>query len=98
MTTKQLELEFSERLRDALRQAHDLGYNTATIEKMLASRGAVSLAKMLVESGSIQGGMKAISGLGRKDLTIESIMLEPTFKSLFTTSQLQAAAWRLEQV
>jgi hypothetical protein len=98
MSTKQLEAEFAGRLQDAIRQAQGLGYNPSRFEQMLTESGAVHLAKKLVATSDIQDGLKAMSKLGRKDLALESIMLEPKFKPLFSKDELTAAHWRLSQV
>ncbi|MBI3903817.1 MAG: hypothetical protein HY306_12895 [Nitrosomonadales bacterium] len=98
MNMKQLEAEFSDRLHDSIRQAQGLGYNPSRFEQMLATLGALKLAKKLVLSGDLQYGLKEMIKLDRKDLTLESIMLEPKFKSLFSAGELEAASWRLSQV
>lgn len=97
MGTKQLEAEFADRLHDAIRQAQGLGYNPSRFEQMLAELGALRLAKKLITAPDIQDGLKAMTKLGRKDLTLESIMLEAKFKSLFSVDELAAAQWRLSQ-
>lgn len=98
MNTNKLESEFSARLRDSIRQSHDLGYHPTRFEQMLDEQGALGLARKLIKSGEIQDGFKAVVKLGRKDLTMESIMLEPNFQSLFSAGELEAATWRLSQV
>jgi len=97
MTTNPLESVFSERLRDAIRQSHDLGYHPTRFEQMLDEQGAPGLARKLIKSGELQDGLKAMAKLGRKDLTMESIMLEPMFIPLFSAGELQAATWRLSR-
>jgi hypothetical protein len=97
MNTNQLESEFSSRLRDSIRQSHDLGYHPTRFEQMLDEQGALGLARKLIKSGEIQDGFKAVIKLGRRDLTMESIMLEPKFQSLFSAGELEAATWRLSQ-
>lgn len=94
---KQLESEFSMRLRDSISQSHDLGYHPTRFEQMLNEQGALGLARKLIKSGEIQDGFKVVVKLGRKDLTMESIMLESKFQSLFSAGELEAAAWRLSQ-
>ena len=92
-----LEAQFSERIRDAIRQSHELGYHPTRFEQMLDELGAVGAARRLIKSGELQGGLKELTKLGRKDLTMEAIMQESAFKALFTAAELQAAKWRLEQ-
>lgn len=98
MSNNLLEREFSERLRDAMLQAHGLGYHPTRFEQMLNEKGALALARKLVKSGELQDGLKEMVKLGRRDLSMESIMLEPKFASLFSKPELEAANWRLGQV
>jgi hypothetical protein len=98
MNTSPLEREFSERLRASILQSHDLGYYPNRFEQMLNEQGALALSRKLVKSGELQDGLKDLAKLGREDLSMESIILEPKFKSLFSVAELQAAEWRLSQV
>jgi hypothetical protein len=98
MNNKQLEAEFTARLQDAIRQSHELGYHPTRFEQMLAEYGAINLSKKLIKSGELQDGLKAMAKLGRKDLALESIMLEPKFKPLFSAAEIEVATWRLKQV
>jgi len=96
--TRQLESEFTARLQDAIGQSRALGYPPNRFEQMLAEHGAYALARKLVKSGELQDGLKAMAKLNRMDLTMESIMLEAKFRPLFTSQELSAAKWRLDQV
>jgi hypothetical protein len=91
-----LEAEFEQRLYDAIRESISLGYSPARIETMLKNYGGVKLAKRLVVSGEIQSGIKTIKAMGHPELSIESIMLEPKFSSLFSEGERAAAQWRLD--
>lgn len=88
---------FTERLRDAMRQSHALDYHPHRFEQMLSAEGGLALARRLVKSGELQDGLKAMIKLGRRDLAMESIMLEEEFATLFTPAERAAARWRLEQ-
>ena len=98
MNARTLESEFSARVQEALAEARDLHYYPTRFEQMLAELGAVKLAKKFVISGELQDGLKKMAKLGRKDLALEAIVLEPKFASLFTKDERQAAEWRLSQV
>jgi hypothetical protein len=65
---------------------------------MLNELGALGVARKLIASSEIHDGMREIAKRGRKDLIMETIMLEPRFNSLFSANELQAAAWRLSLV
>ena len=96
MTT--LNQQFSSALRSAIRECYELGYTPRRFEQMLDSEDAVALAKRLVASGDLQDGLRRIHKLGRLDLSMERIMLDPKFSPLFTAQELQAASWRLSQL
>lgn len=90
--------EFERRLRESVRDSIPLGYNPTRFADMLDKQGGVGTARRLVASGELQDGLRQVIELGRPDLAMESIMLEPQFASLFTSGQLDAARWRLAQV
>jgi uncharacterized protein YktB (UPF0637 family) len=89
---------FEARVRSAVAKCRELGYNPNDFQQMLDSSNAVTLAQKLVTSGNIQSGLKKLSSLGKPELSIESIMLEPEFHPLFSQQILAAARWRLDQV
>ena len=76
----------------------ELGYNPTVFVGLLERYGGVQTAKRLIAEGEIQYGFKRLAALGRLDLTMEQIMLEPEFASLFTEGELAAARWRLDQL
>ena len=94
----QLEQTFEARVRAALLECHRLGYYPHDFEGMLASASAARVAEKLVTSGELQTGLKRLAQMGRLDLSVESIMLEPEFESLFNKTLRDAAQWRLNQV
>lgn len=98
MAAGTLESEFATRVQEALAEARELHYYPNRFEQMLAELGAVRLAKKLIISGELQDGLKKMAKLGRKDLTLEALVLEPKFAALFTKDERQAAEWRLAQV
>jgi len=95
--TMNKEESFNARLRAAIEMCRELGYHPNRFVQMLDSIGAVATATKLVASGDLHDGFRELVGRSRADLTMESIMLEPEFASLFTRAQLAAARWRLDQ-
>ncbi|MCI0700339.1 MAG: hypothetical protein L0241_04595 [Planctomycetia bacterium] len=93
-----LEADFEQRLRDSIQASIALGYNPTRFVNMLDSYGGVGVAKRLVASGELQDGIKKIVAMGHPELSMESIMLEPQFASLFSQGELAAARWRLDQL
>jgi hypothetical protein len=93
-----LEAEFEQRLRDSIRESISLWYNPTRFTDMLNTWGGIGTARRLVASGEIQEGIRRIVQMGHPELSMESIMLEPQFSSLFTGGELEAAGWRLNQL
>jgi len=89
---------FEARIRAALIECHRLGYHPSDFEAMLSHSNAVVVASKLVSSGDIQTGLKRLAKLGRLDLSVESIMLEPQFETLFSSKLRESARWRLTSV
>jgi len=94
----ELAATFEERLRESIRLSIELGYNPTTFTEMLERHGGVQTAKRLIAAGEIQSGIRRMAELGRLDITMERIMLETEFSSLFTEGDVESARWRLEEV
>jgi hypothetical protein len=89
---------FEARIAKDIREAIELGYHPHRFEEMVNSYGAVDTAKRLVRSGDLQDGLKRLRSMGRLDLSMETVMLEEEFSSLFSEQERAAATWRLQQV
>ena len=87
--------EFMAAVRSAVGQCHDIGYIPSHFERMIEASHPVEVAKKLVISGEFQHGICELTKLGHQELTIENIMQQEQFLPLFTTSEIQAAKWRL---
>lgn len=94
---EELERLFTARLRAAIEICRQLGYNPSRFERMLNDRGGLGTARHLIASGELQDGFLEVVGMGRSELTMESIMLEDEFAPLFNLHQRNAALWRLQQ-
>ena len=93
-----LEDTFTARLLAACQECRDFGYSPVRFERMVHEHGGVGTAKQMIKSGDLQDGLRRLKAEGRLDLSMEQIMLEPEFASLFTPSELAAAQWRLNQL
>lgn len=89
--------KFKAKVHDSIRESYEIGYSPTRFESMIQDRHPVEVAKKLVLSGEVQTGVKELKKLGRLDLTIESLMGLPEFKTLFTSEELNAAQWRLRE-
>lgn len=94
---EELERLFTARLRASIEICRQLGYNPSGFERMLNNRGSMGTVQHLFDSGDLQDGFLKMVGMGRSDLTMESIMLEDEFAPLFNPLQLDGARWRLQQ-
>ena len=90
--------DFEKALRSAISQCYAIGYQPTILEGMINTSNPVDVAKKLVLSGEFQHGIRELTKLGRQDLTIEAIMQETRFSSLFTIDEISAASWRLNNV
>ena len=90
--------QFEAEVRSAIGKCYDLGYVPSRFEQMIESAHPVEVAKKLVVSGEFQHGIRELTRLGHQELTIEGIMQQEQFSSLFTNAEVQAAAWRLANV
>ena len=90
--------EFSVEINTAIDQCCELGYIPTRLKEMIETRHPVEVAKSFVISGDFQDGFERLNNMGKPELTVEGIMLQPKYISLFTASELKAAKWRLENV
>lgn len=93
-----VEDRFEQRLLDSIEISRGMGYTPTAFIGMLDRHGGVRTAKRLIADGNIQSGIKKLRDLGRLDIAMEQIMLDPEFATLFTPEELAAARWRLEQL
>lgn len=88
---------FAAAVQAAVDESRSIGHSPDILIEMLQQRHAVEVAKQLVVSGKIQQGFLKMREIGRLDLSIENLMLQPQFAGLFSPQELDAARWRLEQ-
>jgi hypothetical protein len=94
----QLCREFEPQLRDAIAKSIALRYHPRLFEEMLDTSDGRTVAKHFVRSRTLHYGLRRLAKLNRLDLSLESIMLDPKFESLFDQNDLDAARWRLSAV
>ncbi len=90
--------EFRAAILAATEESKGLGYNPTKFIEMAKQSHPVEIGKKFVASGHFQAGIIEMAKRNRKDLTIEWVMLRPQFSSLFTSAELEAAQWRLDNV
>jgi len=93
-----VEAEFGARVRELYNRARtEAGYNATQFIRMVAEIGPLATAKKLLASRTISDGFSELWERGRIDLTVEALVVEPEFESLFTYDELDAARHRLDQ-
>jgi hypothetical protein len=80
-----------ERARD------ETGYVATRFLQMLAEHGGVETARRLISSDTPSDGFTTLWEKRRLDLTVETHVIDPAFRSLFSPSELRSAERRLSQ-
>jgi len=93
-----LESEFDQAMLGIYREAKvEEGYIASFFLQMVYDLGGLAAAKQLINSTTPSEGFTRLWELGRLDLTVESVALEPRWKTLFTPEELRRARQRLDQ-
>ncbi len=66
--------------------------------RMVHQNGGLATAKTLLHDAGISYGFEKLWELGRLDLTVEALVLQPQWNSLFGNDDRAAAAKKLEQL
>lgn len=88
------EADFKEQLWATYRECDALGYKPTGMLEMMQRLGAIATAKQLLAKPPSEG-FSRLAELGRLDLAIESIALEPRWSALFSEAELKIARRRL---
>jgi len=81
-----------------LRAKTEANYNAGYFVGMLSTYGGLGTAKKLLASTEVSAGFGALYERGRLDLTVEALVIQPQFASLFTDEEIEIAGRRLEQL
>jgi hypothetical protein len=73
----------------------ETGYVATRYLVMVREHGGLETARRLLEPGRIHDGFAELLVRGRKDLTVERLVLRPEFRELFTEEELREARDRL---
>ena len=92
-----LEQQFHEQMvnvyRNALTEAH---YKATKFLEMVTVRGGLAAAKTLLHTPYLPDGFAELWQRGRLDLTMEYMLVQPPWNSLFTDEELRVARQRLD--
>jgi hypothetical protein len=93
-----LERTFHQAMVDVYRRARtEAGYNATVFLTMVSQRGGLETARTLLNAAKPSDGFRALWERQRLDLTMETVVLRPTFASLFTDEERERARSRLAE-
>ncbi|MBB5775043.1 caspase family protein [Nonomuraea jabiensis] len=93
-----LELEFHTAMVDIYKRAQkEAGYPATYFLKMVSERGGLASARKLLSAPSVSDGFTALWERNRLDLSVEAVVLQSRFASLFTDDEREQARARLEE-
>lgn len=90
-----LEKAFHGRMVEVYQAAKAVGYNATRFLGMLSEHGGFETARILLNAPTVSDGYTALWERGRLDLTVEAIVLEPRWTTLFTDPERRIAVKRL---
>jgi hypothetical protein len=92
-----LEKAFHARLIGAYNSAKAIGYNATRFLGMVSEHGGLEAARILLHSSGVSDGYTAMWERGRLDLTVEAIVLEAEWATLFSDTERRTAIARLKE-
>jgi hypothetical protein len=93
-----LESEFHEAMLGIyMRAKAEAGYNATRFLGMVSEHGGLETARILLHAATVSDGYTALWERGRLDLTVEAVILQAKWKSLFTKAERQTAIRRLRE-
>ncbi len=98
MSQTQLEKDFDAAMRDVYENAKKLGYVATRYYQMLCKHGGFETACILLASNAPAEGFTELWKRGHLDISVEAIVLQDKWKSLFTPEQLAVAHRRLDDL
>jgi hypothetical protein len=89
---------FTETMMDTYRRTlKETGYNAHYFHQLIADRGGYEAAMDLIHSQKPPPGFTELDRLGRLDLTVEALILNPKWRDIFSDADRQAAYNRLKE-
>jgi hypothetical protein len=93
----QVHTAFERAMRDVyVRAKKEAGYTASYFLTMLSEYGGLGAARRLLASSEASSGFTALYERGRLDLTVEALVIDPVFASLFTEDEIETARQRLD--
>lgn len=89
---------FDTAMRSIYEQTLKLGYNPSRFRQMVEQYGGVNTAKRLLATPEVQEGLMKLWELGELEISMEAIVLQDRFASLFTDEERSVAHSRLDEL
>lgn len=93
-----MEDDFTSALEETVIQARKAGYNPHYFDQMLQEHGGLETARRLIASDEPQSGLFELYHLRLLHTSMEAVMLDKKFRSLFSEEDLAEAHKRLDQL
>ena len=93
-----IENRFHQEMLRIYRETAKFGYYPRYFLQMVGDLGGVYAAKRLLSSRDLQSGFERLWTEGRLDLSVEALVLEEPWTSLFTDEELTEARSRLKDL
>lgn len=98
MPDGEMEISLRNAFLRATRECQGIGYNPARFLQVLSEHGPVATAIQLVMAKDYHEGFTRLWELSRLDLSIEAIILQEPYRSLFQSEVLARAQRKLQDV
>ena len=93
-----LEEQFHEAMVGVYERARDqCRYKATRFLQMVTDLGGVGAAKRLLHTDDLSYGFEKLWELGRLDISMEALVVDPKWQSLFTEGEVATARRRLEE-
>lgn len=96
MSAMSLEHEFHREMEDIYHVAASLGYRPSHFLQMVHQHGGVVAAKRLLSAREAQVGLTRLWELERLDISMEALVLQERWQTLFSDADRQTASERLQ--
>jgi hypothetical protein len=96
--TSELEKAFDDAMLDLCKRTKaETGHDSKTFLSMIMDHRGRRTAQILLHSPAVQEGFTAVWMVGRLDLTVEALILQDQWSTLFTAEELAIAVKRLRE-
>jgi Protein of unknown function DUF262 len=98
-TTVETRAAFEQAMKDIyVRALKEANYPARYFLEMLSTYGGLGTARKLLASAEVSSGFTALYERGRLDLTVEALVIQPRFASVFTDEETEIARQRLRDL